>query len=300
MRHVRSTVTLIAMLVSAVVYAAGPEESYLASRDAYIAKLNPPGRTGDIGDDVAKEEASAREDIERQLRAIVGPVKISGFSGEGTLNISSLLNGDIGFGVLDALVFDGAKDTSLVVTTRNLLDRWVADQKQLVGLGPASAPGDVSAILKSDEFYTQAISVDAAVSNYGELPVTTPDGVVAVRAMLAAHRQDFGPIPPAEIFVAVVTGQRLLIVDAPVSVDLKMMPECEKLWNDAVAKADQLLREFAANERKDQKIADQAERAQSEGDEAVRQCFAGRIRNDAAFATLTRQAQYLVDMLAKN
>ncbi|HWC92086.1 MAG TPA: hypothetical protein VG475_03095, partial [Pseudolabrys sp.] len=62
--------------------AATPEESYIATRDAAIARLKAAvaaeqrGPMDGYGDAIVAEEKRAREALEQQMRAIVGPVPL--------------------------------------------------------------------------------------------------------------------------------------------------------------------------------------------------------------------------------
>lgn len=285
-------------LLSVAAHAASPEETYLAARDGYIAKLNPAGDTGAVSDAVVKDEERARADLARQLRAMIGPLNVKGYTGEGALSIETLFKGDVGFGALDGLTFAAPKDVSLVVTPRGLFERWVRDHKDWWGPTLANVPQEPLTALKTEAFYTQAISADAAVSSFGELPVSKPADAVTAYAMLAIRRQDIGPSAPDEILVSVVSGPRLYVVSAPVVAEVKLMPACERVWNEAQAKSNQVLEAYSAKDRKDDKLFDEHSRVQEQGDAAMRQCFAEQVRNDAAFGQLTKQAQDIVDQLA--
>ena len=74
-----------------------------------------------------------------------------------------------------------------------------------------------------------------------------------------------------------------------------MMAPCEKLFKDADAKAERM---FEANEKsanKNENVIDETERCREKGDEAMRKCFAQRVKSDPAFARATKQAQEIVD-----
>jgi hypothetical protein len=285
--------------LSLAAHAASPEETYLAARDAYIAKFNPSKDPSSVSDALAKEEEGARADLTRQLRAIVGPLNVSGYAGDGEFAIATLFRGDIGFGTLDGLTFSAPKDANLVVTTRGLLERWVRDHKDWWNASVANVPQDPIAALQTEAFYTQAISADAAVARFAEFPISKPANADVAYAMLVMRRQDIGPGSPDEVLVGVLSGARLYIVSVPASAEIKLMPACEKLWDDALAKSNKLLESNATSGNKDEKLFDEQNRMQDQGDAAMRQCFAERVTSDAAFAKLTKQAQEVVDQLAK-
>lgn len=283
-------------LISAAALASAQEDNYIVARDDFIAKFNPPGDPVAPSDAVSKEEEGARADLRKQLQALIGPLNVRGFSGEGAYNVGSLFRGDIEFGTLDGLTFE-AKDAQLVVTTDGLLERWVKSRDGLGVEDGAQPPSDAQAALRLDTFYTRAMSTDAAVSNYGDLPVTTPSNAGFVHAMLAARRQDFGPVAPDEIVIGMIAAQRAYVLSLPLDAKLTMIPACEALWTDANAKADKMFEQSPTPEDRE-KIADEVDRVREQGDAAMRACFGERIKADPAFARLTRQAQDWADRLA--
>lgn len=288
--------TLAAMIVSA--QAAPPDDAYLVAREAAIAKLNPNGDPGDITDAKSKQEAAARSALEKQLRTVVGAVAIKGFTGQGKLNLESLFKGDMGFGSLDALKFTSGKKTQLFVTNRPIFERWVKDHKDWWDNKVENIPQDPRTALKSEAFYTQAISSGAAAFSYGNLPVSKPDGADAVNAMLTSWRQDIGPGAPDDVVVSVLTPSRLFIVTTPVAAKIKLMPVCETFWTDAMEKSESLSKAYRDGGLKDDKLLDQQSKTQEQGDIAMRKCFAEKLPSDAAFQRLVKQAQDIVDQLA--
>src|SRR5687768_1017497 len=107
MKH---ALAVVLTLLTASAQAASPEEAYLAARDAAIAKLNPPGDPVALSDAAIKEEERARNDVGKLMRAVIGPLNVRGFSGEGAYNVGSLFNGDMETGTLDGLLFSRDKD----------------------------------------------------------------------------------------------------------------------------------------------------------------------------------------------
>jgi len=85
---------------------------------------------------------SARADLERQLRRIIGPSEIKGFAKEGELNLDSLSSGFMGFGLLDALAYVSPDEKSRVlVTTDELSGKWLRARKPDVPQMPTRQPG---------------------------------------------------------------------------------------------------------------------------------------------------------------
>lgn len=281
-------------LLSTAACAATPEESYLAARDAFIAKFNPPGDPVAPTDAQSKEEEQARAELGKRMRGLIGPLNVKGFTGEGVYNVGSLLKGDLESGILDGLEFRKDK-ARLVVTTTGLADRWVKSPDGLAAEDNA-VPKDLQTALTQDDFYTRASSADAAVGSMGELPVTKPAGTDFVFAMLTGRRQDLVPVPATEILIGAIVPPRVYIVSTAIA-PIKMMASCEKVFNDATARADKMVEDNEKSADKNDSVGDDAERVREQGDAEMRKCFGQRIRSEPSFARLTKQAQDLVDVL---
>src|SRR6476469_3117557 len=69
------------------------EDRYIAERDNAIARLTPD-QVKKLGDSAVTLEETANAALEKQMRAIVGPVEIAGLP-ESKLNLGSLYTGDM-------------------------------------------------------------------------------------------------------------------------------------------------------------------------------------------------------------
>ena len=124
----------------------------------------------------------------------------------------NVIEGDLGFGLLDGMVYgpvDGK--TRVVVTTESMFQRWLNQHKDWWGKDFANIPQEPSAAVKEDTFYTQAVLTDSAVVRFAELPIHPPAGAAFAFAMLAARTQSEVPPKADEIFVAVAQGGRVFI-----------------------------------------------------------------------------------------
>jgi hypothetical protein len=276
--------------------AATPDEAFVAERDAFIAKFNPPGDPVAPTDAASKDMERARTELTKRLRSIIGPVNVKGFSGEGEYSVGSLFKGDMEFGMLDGLVFKRGKETQLVVTTTAVAQSWIKSTDGFLEEGQA-APKDLPSALVLDDFYTRATSSDAAASNMGELPVTRPAGVDFAYAMLAIRRQDTGAGPAEEMLIGAIVPPRLYVLSTPIA-KIAMMPPCAKLLKDAEAKADKMVADNEKSKTPNDNVGDEAEKLRDQGDEAMRKCFAERVKSNPEFARLTKQAQDFIDGLA--
>ncbi|MGY4420698.1 hypothetical protein ACVWY2_003147 [Bradyrhizobium sp. JR6.1] len=190
----RLALILSPILVLSPARATSPEDRYIAARDAAIAKFAKQEKDGKIDEAVDKAEAAARDELKGQLVAILSQPARPGFA-PAQLNLDTLYRGDMGFGMLDGLRFDadtgrnGAKigekhadgsfvepKAHIIVTSEALFTRWLHEHKAWWDKGSKNVPQQIEPALKFEGLYTQAISTDAAVINFNELPVATGVG----------------------------------------------------------------------------------------------------------------------------
>jgi len=278
----------IALLVLASVAASQPKavEDYLAARDAYIARFADDTNAGNFGDDVMAAHDAALDDLEARLREIVGPVALQGFSSEGTISLDTLFDTDVGFGSLDGLLFStDDSEASVLVTTDALVEAWLAAHRDW--WDNFTMPDALSDALKEESFYIQAISADAAVARFAELPVTVPAGADHVYAMLDMRTQDLAVGVPDEIIVAVVGGGRFFLASAPVTAPVHAIPACDAVWKDYEARA----------EAQSDSDTDDPYELYAEGEVAYRSCFSGLAPDQDFYPAVVADAQALADKL---
>lgn len=294
----KSLLIALVALIPAAAQAASPEETYLASRDRYIAKFKKLEAAGQADERAMKQEESARGELERQLEKIIGPVAVEGFTEPGKLSLDTLFGEGVGADRLDGLAFSSGDKSELLVTTGALVESWLrAHQKSWAK--SETPPQTLDQALRSEHFYTLAVSPDAGVALYGEVPVAKPAKAELVVAMLDQRSQDItGASVPDEIIVAVARNGKLLVASAPVEAKIVAAPACDKIWGDYEAKASKALAAYSASGRTDDTLFARYTRLQDEGSAAFRRCFAERAKNEKFFADVTREAQGLADRLA--
>ena len=222
--HPMKALVLTALLLPPIGAAAvSPEDAYLAARDRYIASFKTTASAEDEKAAFARQDM-AIGDLEQQLKAIVGPFSASDFPAEGKLNLVSLFPDDIGFGMLDGLVYgEGENAKSIVVTTDSLLDKWLLGRPK--GRSIDDIPTSAAAAVNTANFYAQAVNSDAAAANYGEIPVAAPPGAKFAHAMLSLIGN--GPLVPGtpdRIFVALEQGGRVFIVSEKLATPSRRFP----------------------------------------------------------------------------
>jgi len=291
---------LLALLLTPPISAraASPLENYLAARDAYIKKFTALDESGKYDKRANSDVQRALGDLEKRLRGIVGPVAIPGFSAAGKINADTLVRSDIGFGSLDALVYtsqSGAKDkkSRVYVTTTALFDQWLKDHPDNWALAKSEVPKDMREALTLQTFYTFAISGDAAVDKYAELPVAKPAKAKSAFAMLAGISQDDAPIIPGEIIVSVLDEASVFIATAPVAAKLDPIPACQDVWS----KAEQAAEATREANPGDDPTFELWMQLRDEGVAAFHRCYAERAKGQPTFAAVVRQAQALLERL---
>ncbi|HUI97819.1 MAG TPA: hypothetical protein VLX44_18830 [Xanthobacteraceae bacterium] len=260
--------------------AASPVEDYLAARDAYLKQFKD-NTTDDEPTRAAYDRA--RHDLQSRLQLILGTVRIAGF-GEPKLNLDALSEGDQGFGLLDGLVYASADDkTSIVVTTDELLDRWLVGHKKWWG-SKDDMPASTEAALKSEAFYTQALNTDAAFFKFADIPLGKPGDASFAYAALVGRAQDLGLEKPDEILVLLRRGGRTYVVSTKAAAKVGAVPACVRSWEKAEDQAS------AARDDKPDKSREDAYRA-------YRRCFAAAATHASYFSALVKQAKALIDIL---
>jgi hypothetical protein len=270
--------------------AASPEEKYFETRDNFIREFE---KASTPLDSLAEQDQHALDEkdrhalaeLEKQLKAIVGPVNVEGFPKEGKINLETLQNGDLGFGQVDGLRFS-AKQEYLFVTTDNILKKYLAEQPEL--------PKDLAELSKTGEFYTRAITVESAVTYFAEIPVKSPNEKSYVRAFLGLTAQDIGPFIPKDIFVFVTKGNRILAVQSPAATEITEIPQCRSEWERFARKKSE------SSGLTNEKALDEGVQYEQQGFEAYQRCYDREAKNQKFFASLKKQAQSIVDRLLRN
>lgn len=251
---------LVFVSAASVVVASPTVDRYVESRDAYIERFSGT----DELDTGAYEDALV--DLEQQLRAIVAPMAIEGFPGAGRISLEGLTRGELGFGQVDGIRFDSKREWMLE-TTVTLLDRYVAAHAEL--------PRDLTALSGTGDFYRRALTVDAAVTPFAEIPLEHTSGASHARALLGLTAQDIGPFVPEDIFVFVVTGDRVFVVRSSPAAEVTEIPRCREAWN-------------ASTDR---------QHVEERAFDAWRSCFQQHASEQPYFVALRQQAQSVVDRL---
>jgi hypothetical protein len=271
------------------------EDAYIAARDAAIAKVTaataaePKNPTGGDEDKVIALDNQALAGLEKQMRAIVGPLTMKGLGGKSAINLDTLNDGDEGFGLLDGMVYGGPDArTRVIVTTESLFRRWLQQHKAWAG---AELPQDPGAAIKDQDFYSQAVLTDAAIVRYADLPIAAPPGTVFAYAMLAARTQSDLPGKADEIFIALAQGGRVFVANTKEFKALGPIAACETIRNDLAKKAAD-----TANAN-DPAAQDKANALSAQSDAEFLKCFAGQAPQQAGFGAAVRAAQALIGRL---
>ena len=231
-----------------------PEDRYVAARDAAIAKISKLYDDGKA-DDAAKAEKTVGADLLTRLKPIVAEPDRKGF-GPAKLNLDAFSKGDQGFGLLDGLRFDalvgengekaGANGVDgkyvqpkshIVVTTQSMFERWLRAHKDWWGKKVKNVPQQMGAAFKDESFYTQAISTDAAVVKFNELPIAKPASTTLAHAMLAARTQDAIPEAANEVFVSALANGKVYVAYGSIRPKVEV-PACLAIKADYDKKAD--------------------------------------------------------------
>ena len=298
MRPVRSTLAAVALLLAApLAWADLPEDAYIAARDDAIKMLKEKSAANPDDKGLQVQEEKLRGDLQAQLQSLINPAVPPAFSGPPTMSPGTLFADDEGAGALDGLTFTTGKPSgSLLVTTEGLLTRWLGAHKDVWKDQP-TPPADAASAFLSQDFYTQAVSTDAAVSIFAAVPIHQPAGAGTAVALLVEQSQDIAIYPPDRLAVSVVKGGKVYIA----IVDTKKfapIATCTAVWNGLKAKADAAFAKYRASGLKDEKSFDAKTGFEKDGEAAFHKCWGEHAGGAPAFAALTKQAQALADALA--
>jgi hypothetical protein len=268
-----------------------PEDRYIADRDRAIARFTPE-KVEKLGDAASAQAETAFAALEKEMRAIVGPVEIAGLP-ESKLNLGSLYTGDMGFGTLDGLLFHSPDyKTSIVVTTRTLFLRWLRAHRNWQD---NTLPQQPEQAFATETFYFQAIDSDAAILRFADVPLGAAKPQDPAYAMLAGRTQDQTPYAGDEVFVAALKGQRAFVGFAPVEPAFTV-PAC-RTAREAAEREAKAASEAAESGNPDEAATKRAEALEQKTDADFRSCFAQGAAKEAAFAAVVKKAQALYGMM---
>jgi hypothetical protein len=284
----------IALIGASAAAATPAEDAYVAARDAAIATVkaatDAEPKNPTAGDDakVLALESQELAALEKQMRAIVGPVAIKGLDGKAGINLDTLSEGDEGFGLLDGMVY-GKVDarTRVIVTTDGLFRHWLREHKDWWDKAPL--PQEPNAVVRDNDFYTQAVMTDAAIIHFADLPIRPPENTDFAYAMLASRTQDEVPAEADEIFVALEYGGRVFIAYTKDFRPIGPIAACNTIRRDFIKKAAETAQKPGPDQDPDALSA--------EADAQFLRCFAAAAPQQRGFAAAIKAAQTLLDDL---
>lgn len=262
-------------LFAAPALAAAPEDDYLATRDKYIAKIKKLEKVKNGEDAVQAEHDKDLADLEKRLQAIIGDASVKGFPAKGKINLDSLTDSGVGFGMLDALRFQsGEEGPTIVVTTDALFDKWLTQWRK----EEKKAPAQAEAALRSDSFYTSAIGSDAAYTRSAVLEIEKPAGVDFAFAQMGGWAQDIGPNDSQEMIVTLRKGGKLYIASSALKAAAAKIPACGAIWS-------------AAQKKAEKQGGEARMRTEEKGDADYHACFNARAPQEKWFPAVVKEAQ---------
>ena len=269
--------------------AAPPEEKYFETRDNFIRqfeKVSTPLESIAEQDQHALDEKDehALAELEKQLKAIVGPVNVEGFPEEGKINLETLQKGDLGFGQVDGLRFS-ANEEYLFVTTDNLLKKYLAGQPNL--------PKDLAELSRTGEFYAYAFTSGEAVMYFAGIPVKSPNEKSYVRAFLALTAQVLAPSFQK-------TSLSSLRREIEYSGSSRQRQLRSQKFRSVETSGTGFRKKADASGLNNEKAFNESVQYEQQGFEAYQRCYDREVRNQKFFASLKKQAQSIVDRLLRN
>ena len=289
---------------------AAPEDRYVAARDAAIEKFSKRYDAGNFDDEARQAEEAARADLGAQMVAILAEPARKGYAPP-VLNLDTFYRGDEGFGMLDGLRFDsetgkggekagkGEGDkyvepkAHIIVTSEHLFERWLRVHKNWWDKGVKNVPQQISAALKAESFYNQAISTDAAVINFNALPIGKPATATFVYGFLAGRTQSEIPDGADEVFVTALANGKVYVAYSAIEPQVEVAA-CTKMRADTskrAAEADEKFRFKEIDKKAYDKLADLRQKAE----DVFKRCFTEQAPKQASFVEATKHAQALLE-----
>ena len=286
-------IALLAALTATL--AANPEEDYLAARDAAVERIKKLEAKNPAGGAVDKEIKKGLADLENRLRAIIGELNARPYPAKGKIAADTLSENDVGFGGLDALLYSkGDLAPAVYVSTDGLLENWLRTRAEWWKKSQKTPPA-ADAALASEEFVSEAISGDAALTKAADIAIAKPAGTTFAAAMLGGWTQDIGPVDANEIIVALRRGGKVYIATEQAKTKIEKIPACEKIWKDSEAAAEKLLAKYNAGGAKDEKLSDAHAKTQEKGDADYHACLREKTPLSKNFPALVKEAQAIAD-----
>ncbi|WP_267221980.1 hypothetical protein [Dyella silvae] len=282
----------LASLPVATVHASGADATaYLAVRDKAVAEFKA---VTDVNPAIEHRHSDVLHQLQGMLKAIVEPIRLEGYASSGTYNIETLFP-ELGYGKLDAMVVNALNGKSKAyVSTVPLMVAWLGSDPDVLKHPARSPANDLAEAFASEDFYTFAISNDAHYYLYAELPVTPVVASGRAHASLYAAGQDVtAPYPPSGLVVAVMSGERVVIFDEPVSVP--DVPDCAAAYQKDMSKAEAVWAAYRASRSSDKATVDKAEGLEDTAARHFYQCYAQHLPGTPVYAALVGEAQALVD-----
>jgi hypothetical protein len=270
------------------------ESAYLADRDKAIAQIENlvKGKNGQDKAQQAEEKALAA--LQKDLNTLIGPPPTREFFGEGKISLDTLQPGDVGFGGLDALRFKAGDNADVLVTTKGLAEAWLAHARVK---SEGKLPIKLNEALRDAEFYTFAVSPDAAFTKAADLPLNAPEGAEFFVAQLGGFAQDIGPNPSQQIVLTIIKGGRLNILTVTPKTALATIPACDEIWRQAEAKSQKLQEAYRASGLKNEKLFEDSTKVEDQGSKDYYACFNRLASQQGFFPPLMKEAQVWADRL---
>ena len=199
------------------------EKKYFQTRDHYLARFQQlhdshPEALG--SPDTQVRDANALENLEKQLRSILGPLGVKGFDEPGKINFETLVPGDGGYDQVDGLAAL-AQDKRLLITNTALLANYLKHHPKL--------PTSLDKLVRHDDFYPRVFDWDVGVISVATLPLKKAAGVSFAHAFLALEGQDIGHFMTNTIIVFVVHGKKIAVIQSRLADQPSVMPACTEV-----------------------------------------------------------------------
>jgi hypothetical protein len=213
--------------------------------------------------------------LEPLLRRVIGHFSYRAVKGDGTMNRETLRSDEMMFGKLDGLLFtspDG--QTRILVTNRMLVNDWL----NMDGGLPLHAPRDLEQVLRTEPAESLTLAwamIDTHFDLVAKLSVSKPPQATFATVFIGVLcAEDENPVPDT-LYAVLVVGEKVYLTSQSISIALPTLKKCDQQWQ---AGYDQDPDSAAST---------------------FNQCYASHVTSTAAYRAAVRQAQRLINDLAR-
>lgn len=246
------------------------ENNYIQARNSILKQLK--------GHEVSDQENSeAVKKLDSLIQAAVGPIRIKGFSENWHSNVQTFQD-EVGVGRADG-VENEIPGTIAFVSTPKILSAFLGRNNF-----------DFKEASKNENLLSLAVTTDAALTPYFDVPVKLPKGITQAHALVALEAQDIGPYEPHSLIVVATRRNQVFIINQELKGIQTQIPACNHAWTQQNKLADAAYTKYKKSNLQDQKAINEYHRLEEAAFKSYRDCFQSKAKLQAFFPEIEKRA----------